>query len=195
MIMKLIKLKERTQLARDESGAILVLALVFMVVTALLITALSAWEGNDINNIGTLKSARTTLYAADGAIQVATANTRYIYPATTTPGFCPNTASEPSTDSFTIDGQAIDVWCAQTINPTNCPITDCTRTEVLSAYPASLCTSTTCSGNPYVQSEVIFDDNTSSSTTSYDDCTANGAQTTCGSTMTVYSYVVSGSKT
>jgi hypothetical protein len=193
MIMRLTELMGSTRRARDECGAILILALVFMVVTALLITGLTAWVGNDINNIGTLKSARTTLYAADGAIQVATANTRYVYPATTTPGFCPNTASQPSTDPFTIDGQGIKVWCAQTVNPTNCPITDCTRIQVLSAYPASQCTSTSCLGNPYVQSEVIFDDNTSSSTTSYDDCTATGARTTCGSTMTMYSYVVTGS--
>jgi hypothetical protein len=192
--MKLIRQYTLRSVVRgDESGAILVLALIFMVVAALLITGLAAWESNDINNIGTLKSDRTTLYAADGAIQVAIANTRYVYPSTTTPGFCPNPKG-PSTDPFTVDGQSINVWCAQSVNPTNCPISACTRIETLSAFPQSQCMTTPCSGNPYVLAEVIFDDNTSASSgSSFNDCNLSGAKTTCGSTMTVYSYTVGGS--
>jgi Tfp pilus assembly protein PilX len=177
----------RTQ---DESGAILVLALVFMVVTALLVTGLTTWVGSDIKNVGTLKSARIAQYAADGAIQAAISNTRYAYPSSTTPSFCPNSASQPSTNPYTIDGQAIAVWCDMSTNLANCPISACTRIETLSAYPQTQCTSTSCSGKPFVQSTVIFDDY---STQNYNDCNPSGAQTSCGSTMTLYSNVVSGS--
>jgi hypothetical protein len=184
----LTRLKRRRHRSGDETGAILILALVFMVVTALLITGLSAWESNDINNIGTLKSGRSGLYAADGAIQIAVANTRYVYPANTTPGFCPGTspATVPS-----IDGQQVPVWCAMTVNPATCPISSCSRIEILSAYPG--CSSAPCTGTPYVQQEVIFNDNTSNP--SFNDCNPAGAKTTCGSSMTVYGDVVGAATT
>jgi hypothetical protein len=178
--------------SRDESGAVLVLALIFMVVTALLITGLTAWVGNDINNVGTLESGRSALYSSDSAIQVAVANTRYAYPSSTAPRFCPNSPSQPTTNPFTIPINpfthrqpiAVSVWCVES---TNCPISACTRIETLSAYPQSQCTATSCAGNPYVQSEVVFDDYT---VQNYNDCSPSGAQTTCGSTMTLYSNVV-----
>jgi hypothetical protein len=175
--------------SRDESGAILVLALIFMVVTALLITGLTAWEGNDIKNVGALKEARTALYAADGAIQVATANTRYEFPSSTTPSFCPSSSSQPSTNPFTVNGQKIVVWCVTSTDLTKCPISACTRVETLSAFTCtSTCPTDPTQEQPYVQSEVIFDDYTAQN---YNDCSPTGAQTTCGSTMTVYSNVVS----
>jgi hypothetical protein len=151
---------------------------------------LTAWVGNDINNVGSLKSARTALYASDGAIQAAISNTRHVYPSSTSPSFCPNSGSQASTNPFTLDGQAIVVWCVVSTNLANCPISACTRIETLSAYPQTQCTPTSCRGNPYVQSTVIFDDY---STQNYNDCNPSGAQTTCGSTMTLYSNVVSGS--
>jgi hypothetical protein len=180
---------------RDESGAILVLALIFMVATALLVTGLTAWEGNDINNVGTLKSGRTALYAADGAIQAAIANTRYEYPSSASPSFCPNSSGQPMNGSnpFTIDNQAIVVWCVTSTDLTHCPISACTRMETLYAYACS--STTTCPADPtqekpYVQSEVVFDDYTAEN---YNDCNPAGAETTCGSTMTVYNNIVSGS--
>ena len=44
---------------RDEAGAVLVLAVIFMVVTAMIVTGLAAWSGNDIQNVGNLKTARS----------------------------------------------------------------------------------------------------------------------------------------
>jgi hypothetical protein len=86
----------------------------------------------------------------------------------------------------------VDVVCSITANPTGCPIAACTRQETLLAYPQTQCTSTSCSGNPYVQGVVIFDDYTSNN---INDCTPSGAQTTCGSTMTIYTWVVENSLT
>jgi hypothetical protein len=182
----MVELWRRRQAEHDESGAILVLALIFTVITALLISGLAAWAGNDIKNIGNLTSSRTAVYAANGAIQTAIYNTRYSFSSNTTAGFCPST-SQSNTDPFTLAGRvasvSIDVWCTY---PTQCPIPFCSRVVTMSAYPAAQCTSTACIGSPYVQAEVVYDDNTS---LNYNDCTATGAQTTCGSTMTIYSYV------
>jgi hypothetical protein len=179
--------------SRDESGAILLLALIFMVVTALVITSLAAWEGNDINNIGALKFGRSVLYSSEGAIQVATANTRYTFPVSSA-GFCPNTSAQASTNPFTMDTVSVDVWCTTVFNPPTCPtgVGICSRQETLSAYPAAECTSTSCSGSWYVQAVVYFDDFSSSKV---NDCSLAGAQSTCGSTMTVYSWIVQSSVT
>jgi hypothetical protein len=172
----------------------LVLALIFMLVITLVITALAAWESNDLVNIGVVKYGRSVSNSSDGALQVAIANTRYAYPSSTS-GFCPNTSSQANTNPFTIDGVAVTVWCTTSFNPSTCPagVGVCTRQETLSAYPAAQCTSTSCPGNGwYVQAVVYFDDFSSSSV---NDCTPSGAQTTCGSTMTVYSWVVESSVT
>ena len=62
----------------DDAGAVLILALIFMVVTSLIVTGLAAFAGNDINNIGNIKThSRSALYAADGAVQTATWNIRF----------------------------------------------------------------------------------------------------------------------
>jgi hypothetical protein len=201
MTTRFLRGRAEAMKSRDESGAILVLALIFMVVTALLITGLTAWEGNDIKNVGSLKSARSAVYAAEAAIQVAAANTRSEYPSSallsSTGGFCPNDSSQQqqTTNPFTMDGQNVVVWCNASTNLAQCPkvqglaISDCTRVETLSAYLQSECTSTQCTGQPYVQSEVVFDDYSSQN---INDCVAGGLDTTCGGTMSVYSNVVLG---
>lgn len=175
----------------DESGAVLILALLFMVVTALVVTSLAAWEGTNINDIGAVKSGRSALYASNGAVQVAIANTRYSYPSSTALQLCPNSSAQYGTDPFTIDGVSVVVTCQTNLNPA-CPssVGICTREETLTAYPAAQCTSTSCSGNDDVQAVVYFDDFSSSSA---DDCNPMGAQTTCGSSMSVYSWIVASS--
>jgi hypothetical protein len=84
------------------------------------VVSLTAWEGNNIRDIGSLKYGRSALYSSDGALQVAIANTRYTYPSSTS-GFCSNTSSQASTNPFTIDGVAVAVWCTTTFNPSTCP--------------------------------------------------------------------------
>jgi hypothetical protein len=154
----------RTRLGRrDESGAVLVLALVFMVVTALVVTGLAAWSGNDIKNIGNIKSGRSALYAADGAVQTAIWNVRYAYPpgisngksATPWTGFCPSFGSGAGTNPMTVDGWSIDVTCSVTVNEGSSPNS---RTATFSAYPASRCNGSGCGGNSLVTAQVQFND-------------------------------------
>jgi hypothetical protein len=178
---------------RDESGAVLVLALIFMVLTAVIITSLAAWEGTNLKDIGAVKYGRSTLYSSNGAVQVAIANTRYTYPSNTGLALCPNSSTQQSTNPFTIDTVSVAVTCQTTLDPT-CPssIGICTRQETLTAYPAADCTSTSCTGNYFVQAVVYFDDYSSSSA---NDCNPLGAQTTCGSSMSIYSWIVASSVT
>jgi hypothetical protein len=166
----------------DESGAVLLLALAFMVAASLLITGLTAWASNDIKNVGNFKTSRTAVYAAGGAIQTATWNLRYSYQATGSV-FCPSSGSQPSTAPFTLDKVQIDVWCNITTNEGSSN----SRVVTFSAYPASRCQAT-CTGKPYVQSQVTFND---FSSTNLHYCPPSGSQaSTCGSAETVDSWVV-----
>lgn len=169
------------QRAHGESGAVLVLALVFMVAIALIVTGLTAWAGNDIKNIGNLKTSRSALYAAGGAVQTATSNLRSGYQGTSS-GFCPSSDPSTSTNPFTLDNQSIVVWCDISTNEGSSN----SRVVTLSAYPAAHCGATSCSGSPYVQSKVTFDD---FSSTNVNDCNS-ASPTTCGSGESVDSWVV-----
>jgi hypothetical protein len=160
---------------------VLLLALAFMVAAALLVTGLTVWAGNDINNIGNFKTGRSALYAAGGAVQTATWNVRYNYQATGNE-FCPSSDPGTGTDPFTTLNPQIDVWCSVTTNEGS----SSSRVVTFSAYPASRCSATTCSGQPYVQSEVTFND---FSSTNVNDCSSS-ITTTCGSGETVDTWVV-----
>ena len=65
---------------RDETGAVLVLALVFLTVAGLIIGSLVTWSSNDILNTGNLQGSRSLSYSADGATDVAIQSARYTSP-------------------------------------------------------------------------------------------------------------------
>jgi Tfp pilus assembly protein PilX len=175
---------------RNEEGAILVLALIFMVVTALIVTGLLAFAGNDIVNAGNLQTSRSALYASDGAIQVAMWNMRYTFPSSTAAGFCPSQADQPSTDPFTpngqsLDGQSIYVWCG------GITVGAQSRSLTFYAYPASNCQAT-CTGNAYIQAHVTYNDlgGTQSGSNNMQYLCSSTSTATCGTGMTVDSWVV-----
>ena len=175
----------RHQGARNESGAILVLALMFLTISAGLIGGLAAWTGNDLTDIGHLKSTRQIAYAADGAVQTAIYNLRFGYQASSSGSgeFCQN-PTLGSTTPITLNGQSIDVWCQITNDPAGF------RFVTLQAYPSSQCGST-CSNNPYITAMVTFDDGIISSTgTESDECTSSTVTTSCGLGMQITSWVV-----
>src|SRR5580692_3615754 len=72
-----IALRRHAAEARDESGAVLVLALVFLVAVAMIVGALATWTSNDLNNSSQFKSARSLQFAVGGATNVAIQNIRY----------------------------------------------------------------------------------------------------------------------
>ena len=62
---------------RDESGAVLVLALVFLVVGSLIAVALGTEATTIVSNSSNLRTFRTINYAADGAVDGAIEQVRY----------------------------------------------------------------------------------------------------------------------
>lgn len=62
---------------RSDEGAILILALVFMIVVALMLVALVSFAGNDLTNTSNLLQQQALEYGAQGATNVAIQTVRY----------------------------------------------------------------------------------------------------------------------
>ena len=102
---------------RDESGAALILALVFVIVGALSLGALLTFAGSALLNTANLASARALDYAADGATDIAIQAVRYTPDAYQQPTGLPLTPPQnclgPS--SVKIDGYLMAVDCSGSI--------------------------------------------------------------------------------
>jgi hypothetical protein len=145
---------------RANAGAILVLALVFLLVGMIVVGALTSALTNDLANSNTFKLVRSTQYAARSATDFAIQSIRYTPLLSTSqtlnaspPSYCWGSSS-PSTFQ-TIDGvSGVTVWCSTDWNPTSAQTRVVTFSTCLSAStgPAQ------CAQNPYLQVVVTFDD-------------------------------------
>jgi hypothetical protein len=169
---------------RDETGAVLLLALMFAVLSAMIVGALATWTANDLKNIGHFKTSRSMLSVADSATQTAMSSIRYSYPSSLS-GFCGS-----STDPFSLNGWSIDVTCTTT---NLAPQSSASRMVTLNAYQQSaFCGSSLCNpaSPPLIQAQVTFDDISSYPKFTNDCLSTTSPQTTCGTGMTVTSWVV-----
>lgn len=186
--MGVFRISRNQSRSTDETGAILLLALMFMVATSLVVTGLLAWSGNDITNIGHLKASRNTDYAAQGAIEAAIWNLRFSpTPANVAGEPCPNPAAS-SVNTYpapAVNGQSIYVWCTVQSLPGG-------RAVTLYAYPCDK-SSPSCTVHPYAQADVTVDD-LGPGGVPY--CPPPSGQTSsCGSAATVNKWVVQPSTT
>lgn len=69
---------------RDERGAILLLALIYIVAVSVFVGALAYWATNDLNNTSEFFSASQIQYAASSATDIAVQSIRY-FPQPTNP--------------------------------------------------------------------------------------------------------------
>jgi hypothetical protein len=171
----------------DEAGAVLVLALVFLIVVGAIVGSLTTWTMNDLNNTSHFTSARSLQYAANSATEVAIQSIRY-NPLLGTdqtlnaspPSYCWGNATTPALPA--IDGENFAVWCSTTWNPSS------SQTRVVT-FSTCLVTSTetaaSCAASPFLQAVVSFDDYPSGGTAEY--ATAP-CVVYCGTNMTVISW-------
>ncbi len=61
----------------DESGAVLVLALVFLVVVSVIVGALTTWTTNDLANSHNFATTQTRQLSATNAVNLAVQSIRY----------------------------------------------------------------------------------------------------------------------
>jgi hypothetical protein len=149
---------------RDESGAVLMLALIFLIVAGSIVGALSNWVLNDIKNTTHMSAARSLQYAATAATQTAIQSIRYtplIESGSTTqtlnanpPSACWGTGT--SSSLATAEGTTtpnMSVWCSTAWTPTSSDTRVVTFSTCLSSLSAAAC-----AANPYLQAVVTFDD-------------------------------------
>jgi hypothetical protein len=162
---------------------VLVLALIFAVLSAMIVGALATWTANDLKNVGNFKTSRSMLSVADSAMQTAISSIRYSYPASTS-GFCSS-----GTDPYSLNNWNVDVTCTTTVNQAS----SASRIVTISAYPQSaFCGATLCNAGtkPLIQAQVTFDDISGYPKYTNDCLSTTSPQTTCGFGMTVNSWVV-----
>ncbi len=151
---------------RDERGASLILALVFIVAVSLIVIPLADWAASSLNNTGTFQNVRTLDYALSSTVDTAIqairntpvpshptldANGYGVQPA----GYCWAPTSG-TTSSLDVNGYTIDVWCQTTVSLPQA------ATRVVTLYACSTTfdhgSEATCQGAPQLEARVTFDD-------------------------------------
>jgi hypothetical protein len=156
--------RRRKDAARDEAGAVLILALIFLVAVSGMVLALAGSTSNNLLNSVHFTATRTVDNAASNAIEVAVQTIRYT-PRLETAGTAQTlNASPPSycwgfgpTSSFqdANSSTVIDVWCSTAWTPSSAN----SRVVTLSACPTFVTTdAATCALHPLLQEVVTFDD-------------------------------------
>ena len=175
---------------RDEAGAILILALVFLLAIGLIAGALASWTSASLKNTLNFQHDRNARYALSSTTQVAIQNIRYtpLFGTTlnaTPPSYCWGTG--PSSQlTYTNNGVAVQVavWCSTVWNPSS----SSTRVVTLSACMTNVAsTATACAASPGLQTVVTFDDYSSSNPTVNPGFCLTPPSGTCGSGMTMNS--------
>lgn len=166
----------------DETGSSLILALVFLIVTSLVVLSIAGWTKNDLNNTSKFTSAQSLQSAAGSATELAIENLRYSFMPLTLNASPPQpcwTAS-PTPSEITLNGQTVAVWCSTRWTPLG------TNTRFVTFVScASTVTASACALNPLLYVTVTFDDYPSPrGAVSTVECTL-----TCGTGMTINSWV------
>ena len=101
----------------DESGAILVLALVFLVAVSLIVTGLLTLVGTSLTDSGTFSNDRSLEYAATDAVNLAIQNTRYSFdPYSLLDAASPQPCLAPA---YPVSGESatVSVYCSMVWQP------------------------------------------------------------------------------
>ena len=182
---------------RDETGASLVLALLFLVVIGLIVGGLASWTANSLTDTLTFQQERSAQFSLTSASQLAIQSIRYT-PLLGTgqtvnaspPSYCWGTSGDSYGGSeLTTQNDAVEVYCSTVWNPTSSAtrvvtISACLQ-NVLPAPPSSPSAAAVCASNPGLQTIVTFDDYSSSAPT----ITTGPCSATCGNGMTINSSI------
>jgi len=138
----------------DESGAVLVLALVFLLTVSLIVTGLLTWVGTSLHDTGVFSNERNVEFAATDAVNLAIQNTRYSFdPYTLLDASSPQSCLAPA---YPVSNEqaSIAVYCTMVWQPFSANTRIITYSACLSGGSATACAAT-----PLLQAVVAFDDN------------------------------------
>jgi len=152
--------KTHKSCARDEAGAVLILALLFLLTVGVITGGLAGWITNDLNNSTQFTSSRSLQNSASNATELAIQSIRYDPLLATTqnanpPAPCWGTGSgsDVSIPEAGTTSDDMSVWCSTEWTPSSASTRVVTISTCLSSESAA-----TCSANPYLQAIVVFDD-------------------------------------
>src|SRR5579859_2432839 len=93
---------------RGDTGASLVLALVFMAATSLIVLGLLSWSQNNLTSISSFQQSRALNYAANSAMETVVGSVRY------NPTACPSSGlSIQVPNPNAAYNMTMDIWCQQ----------------------------------------------------------------------------------
>jgi len=178
------QLAGRVRGSRSDEGSILIITFIFLIMVSLVVVTLSNWATNGLNNTRSFQSADNSLYAANGATQVAMRAARYTYPVSNSE-ICPGTPSP-----IDINGVYVQVWCTTVEN-----LGVTTRQTTLSACKmpdattqlTGPCMTESGSVRVLLVAVVDFNDTTANSNPYNPNCTSTN-QSTCGAMMAIVSW-------
>jgi hypothetical protein len=179
----------------SEDGAILILALVFILIVTVSVFGLITFGGVGIKNAVNLKGERSLEYAAAGATEAAIQAVRYsdlsfsYPPVDCLPDGAVLSTTPPDTVTMTINNLTMVVDCATTVWPSSYQPRPQDRIVALYAcLQSSLVGSTPCgSGNAIISATVDFQDVSSGGIY---DCSSATGTATCGTGVAILSWVV-----
>lgn len=178
---------------QNDSGNVLVLALVFLVVVGTVVGSLVFGIGNDLSNVQNLKSSRTLNYAVSGAANVAAWSGRFVYtPQTSNASICTGVPTSSGVSSLQVNNEWIAVWCKATLNQANPVIHQINREYEIWACltaptVATPSTQAACTASPALYAQIFFNDVPSSGTLG--GCSSTSTST-CGLSLTVAKWIV-----
>jgi len=158
--------------AKGESGAVLILALAYIVAISLIVGALADWAMNDLNNTTHFNSTSQLHVAVSSITDLAIQNIRYTPDPTnppTTPnptglGTCWVPGSAPAVSQWPIDGYTVAVWCSTKMafasdQTRKVTFYACVSTLTSSSSSSDITTAmNNCQTTPVLTAVVVFDD-------------------------------------
>ena len=149
--------------SNDESGAVIILALIFLIAVSLIILALMNWVGTSLSATGAFANERSVESAATSAVNLAIQNSRYTYSSAmvnaSPPVQCWGSTAVPTPSYLSVNGESIDVWCSMVWQPFSAQTRTITYSACLDPSPTSNpVPAATCALNPLLQAVVTFDD-------------------------------------
>ena len=159
---------------RDERGASLILALIFIVVVAVLVGAVSSMAINDLNNTTQFNSATSLDYSASGVASLAIQSVRYTPTPNGVLGACWNEAGGTSEETF--NNITVAIWCQSASHSGS------SQSRVVTMYacnnnPGQNATASSCQSNPLLTLVEAYDDYSAAGT---DTCATAPSSATCG---------------
>jgi hypothetical protein len=146
--------------AHDERGAMLIMALVYLVAVSMVVLPLCGWAMNDLNNTTHFDNTRNLHFAAQSVAEVGIQSIRYNTGLTNSQAQNTPTALAPcwtpvsdTVSEETVNNIAITVWCTTTENLSS----SSTRVVTVYACPSGG-SSATCAADPTLTGVVTFDD-------------------------------------